>query len=134
MPLWMPAGVVTSKSSSVPLGVGEGFSGVPWMAGFTPACPAGRIVFWMSGLVWLVGRMAPENKGWKRRPVKICGATGWNEGRKQKTELKDYILKASQAVFLLGWQISLGRNGRMEKAKSEKIIKMGPPQRKCLSP
>lgn len=86
MPLWMPAGVVTSKSSSVPLGVGEGPSGVPWMAGFTPACPAGRIVFWTSGLAWLVGRMAPENKGWKMRPVKICGATGWNEGRKQKTE------------------------------------------------
>ena len=71
LPLWMPAGVVTAKSSSVPLGVEKGSSGVPWVAGFVPACPAGRIPFWASGLVWLVGRMAPANKGWKIRPVKI---------------------------------------------------------------
>lgn len=48
--LWMPAGVVTAKSSSVPLGVGRRPAGVPWMAGFTPACPAGRLPSWTSGL------------------------------------------------------------------------------------
>lgn len=50
LPLWMPAGVVDAKSSSVPLGVEKGSSGVPWAAGFAPACPAGRIPFWASGL------------------------------------------------------------------------------------
>ena len=51
LPLWIPAGVVAAKSSSVPLGVEKGSSGVPWVAGFAPACPAGRIPFWASGLV-----------------------------------------------------------------------------------
>lgn len=50
MPLCMPAGVVPPKSSSVSLVVGKGLSEVPWMAGFTPPCPAGRIPFWTSGL------------------------------------------------------------------------------------
>lgn len=82
MPLWMPTGVVSAKSSSVPLVVGKGPSEFPRMAGFAPACPAGRIPFWTAGVAWLVGRMAPGNKGWKINPVKIWGVAGWNERRK----------------------------------------------------
>lgn len=78
VPLWSPAGVVTSKSSSVPLEVGKGPRGVPWTAGLAPACPAGWIPFWASGLAGLGGRMAPGNKVWKIRPVKICWVAGWN--------------------------------------------------------
>lgn len=99
MPLWMPAGVVTPKSLPAPLGVGKGLPGAPRIGGFIPACPAGRIPFWTSGLAWLVGSMAPESKGWKMRPAKICGATGWNEGRKQKT--KEHILRLANQPFLL---------------------------------
>lgn len=84
-PLRMPAGVVTSKSSSVsvPLVVRKGIS-VPRMAGLIPACPAGRILFWTSGLGWLLGRMAPGSTGWKMRPVRMCGATGWSEEGNRK--------------------------------------------------
>lgn len=102
VPLWMPAGAVTPKSSSVSLGVVEKLSGVPWMAGFPPACPVGRIPFWASGLAGLVGRMAPGNSGWKMRPVKICGDPGWNEERKRET--KGHILRLVNQPFLLQGQ------------------------------
>lgn len=122
MPLWIPAGVVTPKSLPSPLGVGKGLPGAPRMGGFIPACPAGRIPFWTSGLAWLVGSMAPESKGWKMRPAKICEATGWNEGRKQN---KGTHFKASQLAFSPWKAASLGKNSRMKKAESEKIINMG---------
>lgn len=124
MPLWMPAGAVTPKSSSVSLGVGEKPSGVPWMAGFAPACPAGRIPFWASGLAGLVGRMAPGNSGWKRRPVKICGATGWKEERKRQTKSKGHILMLVNQLFSFEGS-KLGQERQDGKVESEKIIKIG---------